>query len=83
MVATYQDSPVTGYYVSKNPGKVEQGPITVAPAPEGIVLRKDNANLENAVKKALCSMVSDNTYTNILKQWGQETGALSASDIGC
>lgn len=82
-VATYQDSPVTGYYVSKNPGKVEQGPITVAPAPEGIVLRKDNANLENAVKKALCSMVSDGKYTSILNQWGQQSGALSASAIGC
>ncbi len=83
VVATYQDSPVTGYYVSKNPGKVEQGPITVAPAPEGIVLRKDNANLENAVKKALCSMVSDGKYTSILNQWGQQSGALTASDIGC
>ncbi|HEX6776974.1 MAG TPA: ABC transporter substrate-binding protein [Ktedonobacterales bacterium] len=82
-VATYQDSPVTGYYVSKNPGKVQQGPITVAPAPEGIVMRKDNANLENAVKKALCSMVSDGKYTSILNQWGQQSGALSANDIGC
>lgn len=82
-VATYQDSPVTGYYVSKNPGKVQQGPITVAPAPEGIVMRKDNANLENAVKKALCSMVSDGKYTSILNQWGQQSGALSAKDIGC
>jgi polar amino acid transport system substrate-binding protein len=83
VVATYQDSPVTGYYVSKNPGKVEQGPITVAPSPEGIVLRKDNPNLETAVKNALCSMVSDGKYTSILNQWGQQSGALSAKDIGC
>lgn len=81
--ATYQDSPVTGYYVSKNPGKVQQGPITVAPSPEGIVMRKDNPNLENALKKALCSMVQDGTYTKILQNWGQQTGALPTSQFVC
>ncbi len=82
-VATYQDSPVTGYYVTKNPGKVEQGPITVAPSPEGIVLRKDNPNLEKAVKKALCSMQQDGKYASILQQWGQQTGALPANQFVC
>ncbi len=83
VVATYQDSPVTGYYISKNPGKVEQGPVTVAPAPEGIVMRKDNPDLENAVKKALCTMVQDGTYLTILKQWGQESGALPQDQFAC
>ncbi len=81
--ATYQDSPVTGYYVSKNPGKVQQGPITVAPSPEGIVMRKDNPNLENAVKKALCSMVQDGTYAKILQNWGQQSGELPMSQFVC
>ncbi len=83
VIATYQDEPVTGYYVSKNPGKVQQGPITVAPSPEGIVMRKDNPALETAVKKALCDMVQDKTYTTILNKWGQQSGALAAKDIGC
>jgi polar amino acid transport system substrate-binding protein len=82
-VATYQDSPVTGYYVSKNPGKVQEGPTTVALSPEGIVLRKDNPNLELAVKKALCSMQQDGKYTSILNQWGQQSGALPASQFVC
>jgi polar amino acid transport system substrate-binding protein len=82
-VATYQDSPVTGYYVTKNPGKVQQGPITVAPSPEGIVLRKDNPQLELAVKKALCSMQQDGKYTSILNQWGQQSGALPADQFVC
>jgi len=81
--ATYQDSPVTGYYVTKNPGKVQQGPITVAPAPEGIVMRKDNPQLELAVKKALCSMQQDGKYTSILNQWGQQSGGLPASQFVC
>ncbi len=82
-VATYQDSPVTGYYVTKNPGKVQQGPITVAPSPEGIVLRKDNPQLELAVKKALCSMQQDGKYASILNQWGQQSGALPADQFVC
>jgi polar amino acid transport system substrate-binding protein len=82
-VATYQDSPVTGYYVTKNPGKVQQGPITVAPSPEGIVMRKDNTQLELAVKKALCSMQQDGKYTSILNQWGQQSGALPADQFVC
>ncbi len=82
-VATYQDSPVTGYYVTKNPGKVQQGPITVAPSPEGIVMRKDNAQLELAVKKALCSMQQDGKYNSILNQWGQQSGGLPASQFVC
>lgn len=81
--ATYQDEPVTGYYVSKNPGKVQQGPITVAPSPEGIVMRKDNPNLENAVKKALCNMVQDGTYGKILQTWGQQSGELPMSQFAC
>jgi polar amino acid transport system substrate-binding protein len=81
--ATYQDSPVTGYYVTKNPGKVQQGPITVAPAPEGIVMRKDNLQLELAVKKALCSMQQDGKYSSILNQWGQQSGGLPANQFVC
>ncbi len=82
-VATYQDSPVTGYYISKNPGKVQQGPVGVAPSPEGIVLRKDNPQLELAVKKALCSMQQDGTYSKILNTWGQQSGALPADQFVC
>ena len=83
VVATYQDEPVTGYYVSKNPGKVQQGPITIAPSPEGIVMRKDNPDLETAVKKALCDMLHDGTYAKILTHWGQQSGELPASQFVC
>jgi polar amino acid transport system substrate-binding protein len=74
--ASYQDQPVTGYYVKKNPGKAEVGGVTVAPAPEGIVVRKDNSALENAVKDAISKMMSDGTYAQILGQWG-------VSDLAC
>ena len=43
--ASYQDEPVTGYYVAQNSSKAEIGGVTVAPAPQGMVVRKDNARL--------------------------------------
>lgn len=73
--ATYQDQPVTAYYAAQNADKVSVGGITVAPAPQGIVVRKDNPDLENAVRTALKAMVADGTYLKILKQWGNDSGA--------
>jgi len=73
--ASYQDSPVTGYYANLNKGQVVVGPVQVAPAPEGIVVRKDNAPLETAIKNALAAMRSDGTYKQILQKWGQLDGA--------
>ncbi len=68
--ASYQDQPVTGFYVKQNAGKLATGGITVQPSPEGIVVRKDNPDLENAISKALADMRSDGTYTKILGDWG-------------
>jgi polar amino acid transport system substrate-binding protein len=73
--ASYQDEPVTGYYVSQNSDKAEIGGVTVAPAPQGMVVRKDNKPFEDAVRTALKAMVADGTYLNILKKWGVESGA--------
>lgn len=77
--ASYQDSPVTGYYVKLNATKVQLGPTTVAPAPQGIVMRKDNPDLENAIKAALQSMRADGTYLRILTNWGEQSGAYPPS----
>ena len=77
--ASFQDSPVSGYYVSLNQGKVVQGPVpndpNAAVSPEGIVVRKDNAPFENAVKTALATIRSNGDYKNILTKWGQLSGA--------
>jgi polar amino acid transport system substrate-binding protein len=68
--ASYQDQPVTDYFVSKNASKLESGGITVPPAPQGIVMRKDNAALETAITDALQKMRTDGTYLKILTNWG-------------
>jgi polar amino acid transport system substrate-binding protein len=72
--ASYQDQPVTGYYVSQNSSKADIGGVTVAPAPQGMVVRKDNPDFETAVRTALKAMVADGTYLNILKKWGVDSG---------
>jgi polar amino acid transport system substrate-binding protein len=79
-VAAYQDQPVTGYYVKLHPGKAETGGVTVAPSPEGIVVRKDNAALETAIKNALAAMMADGTYKQILDQWGVSDLACNSAD---
>ena len=69
--ASYQDQPVTDYYVSLHKGQLVDSGITVAPSPEGIVVRKDNAPFEDAIKAALTGMRTDGTYQRILTAWGQ------------
>lgn len=70
--ASYQDQPVTEYFVGKNAGKLQSGGITVQPAPQGIVMRKDNPALQKAIEDALAAMRKDGTYLTILKKWGVE-----------
>jgi len=73
--AMYADEPIVGYAVSQNAGKVESAGNNVAPSPQGIVVRKDNADLETAMKTALKAMINDGKYQAILKQWGVDSGA--------
>lgn len=77
--AGYQDSPVSDYYVKQTNGKVKGGGFTVAPSPEGLVMRKDNPALKQAITNALNAMRQDGTYTNILKYWGAQDGAYPKS----
>ena len=37
--------------------------------------------LQDAVKDALDGLISDGTYTTIIKTWGLEAGAITASKI--
>ncbi len=77
--ASFQDSPVSGYYAKLNSGKVVLGPVpndpNAAVAPEGIVVRKDNPAFETAVKNALATIRANGTYMSILTNWGQQSSA--------
>ncbi len=67
--ATYQDSPVTDYYNKLNPGRFEVGGSIVNAAPYGIVIRKGNTSLFNAVTAALKAMKADGTYNSLFNKW--------------
>lgn len=77
VVATYQDSPVTDYYNKLNPGRFQVGGSVVNAAPEGIVIRKGDTSMFNAVQAAFNAVKSDGTYTQLINKWGLTSGAIS------
>jgi len=77
VVATYQDSPVTDYYNKLNPGHFQVGGSVINAAPEGIVIRKGDTSMFNAVQAAFNAVKADGTYTKLINKWGLTTGAIS------
>ncbi|GHO64832.1 ABC transporter substrate-binding protein [Ktedonobacter sp. SOSP1-52] len=67
--ATYQDSPVTDYYLKLNPGQFEIGGAITDQAPEGIVVRKDDTEMFNALKAAYDAVKKDGTYDKLFDKW--------------
>ncbi len=80
VVATYQDSPVTDYYLKLNSGQFEVGGSVVNAAQEGIAVRKGDTSMFNAVQAALKSTQSDGTYKNLISKWGVTSGAIALAD---
>lgn len=69
VVATYQDSPVTDYYIKLNPGQLEIGGSVVNAAPEGIAVRKGDSSMLTAMQDAFKALKSDGTYDSIFSKW--------------
>jgi polar amino acid transport system substrate-binding protein len=67
--ATFQDSPVTDYYLKLNPGRFEVGGSIINAAPEGISIRKGDTSMFNAIQEAFKAVKSDGTYDNLFKKW--------------
>jgi polar amino acid transport system substrate-binding protein len=67
--ATYQDSPVTDYYNKIHPGQFEIGGSVVNAAPYGIVVRKGDTAMLDAMQKAFKAVKDDGTYDNLFKNW--------------
>ncbi len=80
VVATYQDSPVTDYYNKQNPGKFAVGGSVVNAGLEGIVIRKGDTAMFNAVKNAFTKAKSDGTYSQLIQKWGLTNEAISMVD---
>lgn len=67
--ATYQDSPVTDYYILQNGGQFQVGGSVVNAATEGIVLRKGDTALFDGVQTALKQLQAAGTYDALFKKW--------------
>ena len=67
--ATYQDSPVTDYYILQNPGQFVVGGSVVNAAPEGIAVRKGDTPMLTAVQTAFSQLKAAGTYDALFKKW--------------
>ena len=78
--AYFADSPVAGYYTVQHADQFALSGLTMGVALEGISVANDDghAGLRNAVQQALISMINDGTYLQILKKYGDDSGAVTA-----
>jgi polar amino acid transport system substrate-binding protein len=77
--ATYQDSPVTTYYLNQNPGDFAVGGLVTKAIPEGIAVAKGNTAMFNAVQNAFKQLEADGTYHQLLAKWGLESGDITVT----
>ena len=77
----YADSPVAGYAIAQTDGELETLGKTEGIAPEGIVVKKGDQQMDEALQKALQKLIDDGTYMKILKDWGVQDGAISKPEI--
>ena len=77
----YADSPVAGYAIAQTDGELETLGKTEGIAPEGIVVKKGDQQMDEALQKALQKLIDDDTYMKILKYWGVQDGAISKPEI--
>lgn len=73
VVATYQDSPVSDYYIKQNPGQFEIGGSIVNAAAEGIAVRKGDTSMLNALQAAFNKVKADGTYDSLFAKWQLNT----------
>ncbi len=78
VVATYQDSPVTDYYIKQNPGLFEVGGAIVNAGLEGIVVRKGDMSMFKALRAAFNTVRADGTYHRLILKWGLTNEEISS-----
>jgi polar amino acid transport system substrate-binding protein len=76
VVATYQDSPVTDYFNKQHPGQFAVGGSVVNAGLEGIVVRKGDTAMFNAMQTAFNQLKADGTYNSLIQKWGVTNEAI-------
>jgi len=82
VVATYQDSAQTDYFVKQHTDLFEVGGGVVDANLEGIAVRKEDTAMFNAISAAFHALVSDGTYHRMIMRWGLTSGEINNSDVG-
>jgi len=77
VVATFQDSPVTDYYIKQHPGQYAVGGALIKADLDGIAVGKTNSTLFNALQTAFDAMQADGSYHNLIEKWGMTDGAIT------
>ena len=77
VVATYQDSPVTDYFNKQHPGQFAVGGSVVNAGIEGIVVRKSDSSMFNAIQTAFNQLKADGTYNSLIQKWGLTNEAIT------
>ena len=80
VVATYQDSPVTDYYIKQHPGQFAVGGSVINAGLEGIVVRKGDSSMFNAVQTAFKQLKADGTYHTLITKWGLTNEQITMAD---
>jgi polar amino acid transport system substrate-binding protein len=74
--AYFGDAPVVAYYIQKDPSSFTFGGTPINPIPVGIAIRKNDSELQRAVKKAVDAMYADGAMKKILAKWKLSSTAL-------
>ncbi len=77
VAATYQDFPVTDYFIKQYPNHFEVGGPVINTNLEGIAIRKDNIPMVKAIQSAFTIVKNDGTYCSLIKKWGLTSGVLT------
>ena len=79
--ATLADSTVIGYTAAGSDGKIEQLGETFESTPQGIAINKDDAELTEAVQKAMQYLMDNGYLTDILAHYGADSAALTTAEL--
>lgn len=79
--AVLSDSTVTGYAISKKSDELEQAGDVIESEPQGIAINKADAELTEAVHKAMQYLMDEGILKDILAIYGADSAALSTSEV--
>ncbi len=79
--AFYADTPVAGYAIAQTDGQLEKLGEDVGVTKQGVVIKKGDKQMDEAVQKAMQKLMDDGTYEAILEEWGAKDGAIEVAEI--